>query len=58
MTTRHLLIVIVIQINLTSCTQRGEPHTILGEEFAKVELERSLVDTTVHNVVSNRINQR
>ncbi|HMV10377.1 MAG TPA: NTF2 fold immunity protein [Cyclobacteriaceae bacterium] len=45
-----LLTGIFIQMSLFCCGQ-SDSRIILGEEFAKVELEQSLADTTLHNVV-------
>lgn len=41
-------------MSLFACGQSNPRTIFLGEEFAKVELEQSLADTTLHNVVGKQ----
>lgn len=55
MIARFILLGLITSTSLIVSGQNRNSRTILGEEFAKVQLEESLTDKTLHNVVNDGI---
>lgn len=51
---RLLILTSLILSSLSSLAQSENPRSILGEEFARTELERSLAENSLHNVVDGK----